>query len=103
MQALTSGEIVLIVVMIAAFVALGFTMTKLVELAKALRDAVPVEIARMLYVNGRQGMLELDQLVGGSPNKIDDAAWAVIRPRVEELITIINTRPAPPPEPPAAG
>lgn len=89
MEQLTSGEIVLIVAMVAAFIALGFTMTKLVELAKALRDMIPVEAARTLYAGGQQVITELDKKVAESPNKIDDAGWESVKPRVKELLEVL--------------
>lgn len=89
METLSSGEIVLIVVVVVAFIALGFTMSKLVELAKALRDMIPAEAARTLYAGGNQVISEVDKKVLESPNKIDDAGWELVKPRVKELIDIL--------------
>lgn len=82
----SNGELIAIVVLVILTVAFSFLLSKLVELAKALRDMVSPEVARTIASGLRQGTQEVSEFVMATPNKIDDSAWENLKPKFAQII-----------------
>ena len=91
MEALSTGELVLIAVLFFGCIVVTFLLTKLTELMKLLRDMVSPEVAQVLYTAGQQGVKEAEGVVLGSKNKIDDAVWEFLKPRITGLLAELNS------------